>query len=122
MWKALAWPATSLAVAFRGFPRPGPPARSARSGRFDRGTEHGPPDADPPEPLRQPGERPRLDVGVPAEGLVARRLQVLEPGVGLFDQQELVHLDVAGQGHVSPPVVWVTLGPGPDGPTTGCGR
>ena len=52
-----------------------------------------------------------------SRGLASGRLEVLEPGVRLFDQQELERFLMSGQAPcASPPSIGKSLGPGPDGP------
>src|SRR5205823_14842469 len=46
--------------------------------------------ADCTQPLTEAGPGPRLDFPVPQRGLRARRLEVLEPGVGFLDHQQLL--------------------------------
>src|SRR6266536_1508990 len=60
------------------------------------------------EALREPGPGPWLELLVPKLRLASRGLEVLEPGVRLLDQQQLVR--VASRSH------WMgrTIGPGPD--------
>src|SRR3954454_601553 len=47
------------------------------------------------QPLMEPRPRPRLDLPVADLELTARGLEVLEPGVRLLDEQELVRVAVA---------------------------
>src|SRR4051812_23720567 len=54
------------------------------------------------QPLMEPGPRPRLDFAVADLRLTARGFEVLEPGVRLLDQQELVRVAVARHAE-SPP-------------------
>jgi hypothetical protein len=49
------------------------------------------------QPLGEAGPSPRLDLGVARLVLRSRRLEILEPGVGLFDHQQL--LGVLGTSH-----------------------
>src|SRR5438093_4245195 len=53
-----------------------------------------PPRPDRPQPLAQPGPRPRLDLAVADRRLASRRLEILEPGVRLFDHQQLFRLSL----------------------------
>src|SRR5262245_6520945 len=99
MRRAVAWPARSVA---------------ATSGRFGGGREPRPPGADAAEALREPHPRPGLDLGVPDHGLSARGLEVLEPRVGLLDQEDLERLAAAGLAHRGE-----SLGPGSDGKPLG---
>src|SRR5215208_1833721 len=57
---------------------------------------------DRPQPLMEPCPRPRLDFLVANLQLTARGLEVLEPGVRLLDQQELVRVAVVRHAE-SPP-------------------
>src|SRR5262249_56171655 len=57
---------------------------------FGRGLELRALRADGAQPLAKACPRPRLDLFVARFGLSPRRLEVLEPGVGLLDQQELL--------------------------------
>src|SRR3954451_16665730 len=57
---------------------------------------------DRPQPLMEPRPRPRFDFVVADLELTARGLEVLEPGVRLLDQQELVRVAVARHAE-SPP-------------------
>ena len=50
---------------------------------------------DRPQPLVEPGPRPRLELLVADLELTPRGLEVLEPGVRLLDQQELIRIPVA---------------------------
>src|SRR4051794_32598359 len=54
------------------------------------------------QPLMEPGPRPRFDFLVADLELAAGGLEVLEPGVRLLDQQELVRVTVARHAE-SPP-------------------
>src|SRR4029079_19209446 len=93
------------------------PRVSATSGSLDQRAQLGSASADRPQPLREARPGPRLDLDVPVRRLAPDRLQVLEPRVGLFDQQQLVRFLVPGQCHeASPPVVEMTIGPAADGP------
>src|SRR3954471_5966066 len=60
--------------------------------------------ADRAEPLRQARPCPGLDLAVPRRRLPPGRLEVLEPGVGLLDQQELVCWTLRGWHRSTSPV------------------
>ena len=59
------------------------------------------------QPLTEARPRPRLDLAVAERGLAARRLEVLEPGVGFLDQQQLLGFWSGGHDGI--------VGPPPDG-------
>src|SRR6266540_6573748 len=67
------------------------------------------------QPLAQAAPRPRLDLLVAHLGLGARRFEVLEPGVGLFDQEQLLRISHVGH-RLLRDVTETRLGPVPDGP------
>src|SRR5207253_2816223 len=68
------------------------------------------------EPLAETRPCPRLDFRVARRGLAAGRLQVLEPGVGLLDQQELVRMSILRhRGHLPVARMAPMVGPGSDG-------
>src|SRR5579859_2367752 len=54
------------------------------------GFELGAAGAESPKALVEPGPRPGLDLSIPRDGLVPRRLEVLEPGVRLLDLEQLL--------------------------------
>src|SRR5688572_6276039 len=83
MRKALAWPEPSLASPLRGSRCGGQP---------------GAPGADPAQLLGEARPGPGLDLDVAAGSLSTGRLEVLEPGIGLFDQEDLVRLAAADRG------------------------
>ena len=63
---------------------------------------------------------PRLDLGVARLGLDARRFEVLEPGIRLFDLQQLLcELYLRHRHSLRLVGVDAILGPGPDGPPRG---
>src|SRR4051812_25717927 len=106
--KALAWPFCRVAGAFAALRRFG-------------GRQLGAADADRPQPGREPRPGPRLDLEVPPGRLAANRLEVLEPGVRLLDQQKLVRLAISHGHPVTSPVDGETIGPRADGPQPGAG-
>src|SRR4029079_8531608 len=71
---------------------------------------------DRPEPLVEARPGPRLDLPVPGLGLVAGRLEVLEPGVRLLDHEQLLRLALVHHPRRSSPgsLTGMMLGPGPD--------
>src|SRR5205809_555251 len=69
-----------------------------------------------PEPLREPRPGPGLDLLVPERRLRPGRLEVLEPRIGLFDQQQLVRFSLSGHVRLTSRVALAEkVGPGPDG-------
>src|SRR5512146_581057 len=60
-----------------------------------------PPRSDGPEALTQSCPGPGLELAVAGVGLAARRLEVLEPRVGLLDQQQLLRLTLRRHGITS---------------------
>ena len=93
---------------------PASPSLTLRPLRFDDGAPGprlltpaqaagGPVSPDRAEPLRQARPRPRLDLVVARLRLASRRLEILEPRVGLFDHQKLFCLTLCR--HVAPPLV-----------------
>src|SRR5512142_3287656 len=73
------------------------------------------PRLDRPQPLRQAGPRPGLDLAVARLGLRPRRLEVLEPGVRLLDQQELFGFVIPSHSATSGVVMGGIVGPRSDG-------
>src|SRR4051812_2304738 len=73
---------------------------------------------DRPQPLMEPGPRPRLELLVAHLQLTACGFEVLEPGIRLLDQQELVRVAVARHADHLPRRMQGrmrgTIGPGPD--------
>ena len=93
------------------------PWPSAASGGLGRRREPRPPDAEIAQPLLEARPGPRLELGVRRTARSTGRLGVLEPGVGLLDQQQLVRLRCHGQPTRSPSSrrVIQSLGPTSDG-------
>src|SRR5262249_59731479 len=60
--------------------------------------------ADRAQRLGEPRPRPRLDLAVARLRLAARRVEVLEPGIGLLHEQELVRLPLGGWHRDTSPV------------------
>src|SRR5579884_3940953 len=96
--------------------RPGSGLQLAIADLRRRGTESRAPRPDRPQPLREPRPRPGLDLAVAHVALPARRLEVLEPRVRLFDHQQLFRLALR---HVGPPCAVLACGSLPMGPIVG---
>src|SRR5436305_13806901 len=83
------------------------------------GAELRPPRLDRAQALLQAGPSPGLDLEISHLGLSSDRLSVLEPGVRLLDEQELLGLGALhpGHGRTSRVVMAVIGGPGSDDAT-----
>jgi len=75
--------------------------------RRSSGTELGALGSNSTQPLAEAGPGPGLDLAVAIRGLGPRRLEVLEPGVGFLDQQQLLGFWSGGHDGI--------VGPPPDG-------
>ena len=83
------------------------PARKPAPSGCRRRPELRPPRPDRPEPLGQASPGPGLHLAVASRSLRPRRREVLEPGVGLLDQQQLERVRSCSCAEI--------VGPAPDG-------